>query len=164
MGYDHHWAGSAPGARHHSRASTATATSRPPSTCISGPACWSSGPSSGCRCTGWPGRSTARSPDAVNVGRGKAWALSDHLGLLADLSTKPTLEPVEVVERLLVRTGDGWQAIYYDSPATLTPKLALANERGPAGAGFWALGYERGLPGYTDLIAKFAAGETLSDG
>ena len=30
---------------------------------------------------------------------------------------------------------------------------------GLAGAGFWAIGYERGLPDYTELIASFAAGE-----
>jgi len=54
-----------------------------------------------------------------------------------------------------------WRAIYVDSPATLEAKLALANERGLAGAGFWAIGYERGLPGYTDLIARFAAGDPM---
>ncbi len=54
-----------------------------------------------------------------------------------------------------------WRAIYVDSPATLEAKLALANERGLAGAGFWAIGYERGLPGYTDLISRFAAGEPM---
>ncbi len=54
-----------------------------------------------------------------------------------------------------------WRAIYVDSPGTLAPKLSLANERGLAGAGLWAIGYERGLPGYTDLIARFAAGEPL---
>jgi hypothetical protein len=53
----------------------------------------------------------------------------------------------------------GWNAVYYDSPRSLTPKLALADERGLAGAGFWAIGYERGLPGYTELIAKFRAGD-----
>ena len=37
-------------------------------------------------------------------------------------------------------------------------KRALANERGLAGAGFWAIGCERGLPAYTDLIARFVAG------
>ena len=52
----------------------------------------------------------------------------------------------------------GWGAIYVDSPATLAPKLALADERGLAGAGFWAVGYERGLPAYADLIARFRAG------
>jgi len=54
-----------------------------------------------------------------------------------------------------------WRAIYVDSPATLAPKLDLANGRGLAGAGFWAIGYERGLPGYTDLIARFAAGDPM---
>ncbi len=55
----------------------------------------------------------------------------------------------------------GWRAVYVDSPATLAPKLALANDRGLAGAGFWAIGYERGLPGYTELIARFAVGEPM---
>ena len=54
-----------------------------------------------------------------------------------------------------------WRAVYVDSPDTLAPKLALANERGLAGAGFWAIGYERGLPGYTDLMRRFTAGDTL---
>jgi Glycosyl hydrolases family 18 len=53
----------------------------------------------------------------------------------------------------------GWNAVYYDSPRSLTPKLALADARGLAGAGFWAIGYERGLPGYTELIATFKAGK-----
>ena len=51
-----------------------------------------------------------------------------------------------------------WQAVYYDSPRSLTPKLALADDLGLAGAGFWAIGYERKLPGYTDLISDFRAG------
>ncbi len=54
-----------------------------------------------------------------------------------------------------------WRAVYVDSPETLAWKLALANERGLAGAGFWAIGYERGLPAFTDLIARFAAGEPM---
>jgi spore germination protein YaaH len=51
-----------------------------------------------------------------------------------------------------------WQAVYVDSPATLERKLALAIERGLAGAGFWAVGYERGLPGYTQVMRDFATG------
>jgi hypothetical protein len=39
--------------------------------------------------------------------------------------------------------------------------MALANERGLAGAGFWAIGYERGLPLYTRLMEQFTAGEPL---
>jgi spore germination protein YaaH len=53
----------------------------------------------------------------------------------------------------------GWNAVYFDSPRSLAPKLALADERGLAGAGFWAIGYERGLPGYKELIATFRAGD-----
>jgi hypothetical protein len=49
--------------------------------------------------------------------------------------------------------------VYYDSPRSLTPKLLLADERGLAGAGFWAIGYERGVPGYTELISTFRAGD-----
>jgi len=70
----------------------------------------------------------------------------------ADATVPSSNEPTDDVE---------WTAIYVDSPDTLAPKLALANERGLAGAGFWAVGYERGLPGYTDLIARFAAGEPM---
>ena len=97
--------------------------------------------------------------------------------MFADPSFEPTLEPVESVEFYAVpmegtaptSPGDpsssaspeppGWNAVYYDSPRSLAPKLALADERGLAGAGFWAIGYERGLPGYTELIATFRAGE-----
>ena len=58
-----------------------------------------------------------------------------------------------------VRTrGRGAVAVYYDSPRTLVPKLALAEQRSLAGAGFWAIGYERGLPAYTALIEAFRAG------
>jgi uncharacterized membrane protein YgcG len=63
-------------------------------------------------------------------------------------ATDPAIEP-----------SPGWNAVYYDSPRSLTPKLRLADERGLAGAGFWAIGYERGLPGYTELIATFRAGD-----
>ena len=52
-----------------------------------------------------------------------------------------------------------WESIYVDSPETLATKLALARERGLAGSGFWAIGYERGLPAYTALIKKFHAGK-----
>ena len=54
-----------------------------------------------------------------------------------------------------------WEAVYVDSPTTLATKMQLALDRGLAGTGFWAIGYERGLPGYTDLMRRFAAGEAL---
>jgi hypothetical protein len=109
---------------------------------------------------------------APQMGRGEAWIPSDQRALLGDPSFVATRDDVEQVEFYAIPTerldpqggttpGDpgGWLAIYVDSPATLTPKLALADERGLAGAGFWAIGYERGLPEYTELIARFRAGE-----
>jgi hypothetical protein len=53
------------------------------------------------------------------------------------------------------------RAIYVDSPATLERKLGLVDERGLAGGGFWAIGYERGLPAYTELMARFVAGDAM---
>jgi spore germination protein YaaH len=107
----------------------------------------------------WPVDSAE--PDAVRIGKGDAWIPSDHLDILRDTSLVAERDPIQVVERLLLHTRDGFEAVYYDSPATLAPKLDLANSEGLAGAGFWALGYERGLPGYTTLIEKFAAGEAV---
>lgn len=99
---------------------------------------------------------------ALNIGRGEVWIPSEHLATLRDPSHVPVFDPLEVVEHLAIPDGDGWQAIYFDSPASLTPKLNLADDRGLAGAGFWAIGYERGLADYTRLIATFKAGELTS--
>jgi spore germination protein YaaH len=121
------------------------------------------------------------------TGRGDDWVPRRNLRVLEDPSFEPTYEPIESVEFYAVPagpedvTGDGsdttsggtaatsddpgpspdqgWDAVYFDSPRSLTPKLALADERGLAGAGFWAIGYERGLPGYRELISTFRAGE-----
>jgi len=124
---------------------------------------------------------------APATGRGEVWVLRRNLKILCDSSIVPVRDEIEVVE-FYALASDGsaspspaapgsaastsassgpagspddhsWRAVYVDSPATLARKLALANERGLAGAGFWAIGYERGLPAYTDMIASFAAGE-----
>jgi hypothetical protein len=95
---------------------------------------------------------------ATKSGRGSVWIPSDNLEMLTNPEAVPVFDPIEGVEHLVIPEGEGWQAIYYDSPASLTPKLVLADDRGLAGAGFWALGYERGLPDYTRLIASFRAG------
>jgi hypothetical protein len=116
-----------------------------------------------------------------STGRGDTWVPRRNLAVFADPSFEPTFEPVESVEFYAVPMAGiaspaasvsgsggassvtpeppGWNAVYYDSPRSLAPKLALADERGLAGAGFWAIGYERGLPGYTELIATFRAGD-----
>ena len=107
---------------------------------------------------------------ASRLGDGAIWVPADNPRFLADPPRPPELDPIEIVDfyavapKVSAAPGDsraiaGWQAIYVDSPRTLAPKLALADDRGLAGAGFWAIGYERGLPGYTALIAKFGAGK-----
>jgi spore germination protein YaaH len=96
---------------------------------------------------------------AARNGRGSVWVPGDNLGTLRDRTLVPVLDPLEMVEHLAVPDGEGWRAIYFDSPTSLTPKLALADARGLAGAGLWAVGYERGLVDYTRLIATFRAGE-----
>ncbi len=125
---------------------------------------------------------------APSTGKGQVWIPSDHLDILHDPTLVPVLDEIEQVEVYTLPRGpagpssggasadgspgdgagaspsrassaDAWQAIYVDSPATLAVKLALANARGLAGAGFWAIGYERGAPEYTELIARFASGQ-----
>jgi len=119
----------------------------------------------------WP----AEGPElgAAQTGKGQNWIPSDHLDFLADPANVPVLDDIEQVEQYAIpaetAAGGGspdpsaspssWTAIYVDSPATLTPKLALADQRGLAGAGFWAIGYERGLPDYATLIKRFRSGQ-----
>jgi spore germination protein YaaH len=106
---------------------------------------------------------------AARLGNGAIWVPADNPRFLAAPPAPAELDPIEIVEFYAVaptvspRPGDsrataGWQAIYVDSPRTLEPKLALADERGLAGAGFWAVGYERGIPAFTELMARFASG------
>ena len=99
---------------------------------------------------------------APSTGSGEPWILRYHRDVLLSRSIVPQRDDVEVVEfYAFASDGPAWRAVYVDSPATLASKLALANERGFAGAGFWAIGYERGLPAYTKLIARFAAGKPM---
>ena len=106
---------------------------------------------------------------ASRLGDGAIWVPADNPKFLADPPAPPQLDPIEIVDFYSVaptvspepgdsRATAGWQAIYVDSPATLEPKLALADDRGLAGAGFWAIGYERGIPAYTELMTRFAKG------
>jgi hypothetical protein len=115
---------------------------------------------------------------APSTGRGASWILRRNLDLLLDPDAVPVRDGVEQVEVYFVgsdgtigapsadpsaSTGAGsadrtWKAVYVDSPATLEAKLAQVDERGLAGAGFWAIGYERGLPAYTDLMERFREG------
>ena len=55
-----------------------------------------------------------------------------------------------------------WYQTYYDDPANMAPKARLAVIRGLAGMGIWALGYERGVPGYWQTISATFAPPTSS--
>ena len=119
----------------------------------------------------WP----VEGPDlgAFATGRGNEWVPRLNLRVFEAPGFTPTYEPIESVEFYAVQrppeaspvgsdpsaaTGQ-WHAVYYDSPRSLAPKLRLAGERGLAGAGFWAIGYERGLPGYGELLSTFRDGQ-----
>ena len=105
----------------------------------------------------WP----VTGPDfgAAARARGDAWVPRRHLDLFEDPTFAPAYDETESVEFHATGKGNRWTAVYFDSPRSLEPKLQLANERGLAGAGFWAIGYERGLPDYTDLIERFRGGK-----
>jgi spore germination protein YaaH len=107
---------------------------------------------------------------ASRLGDGAIWVPADNPKFLADPPAPPEFDPIEVVNFYSVaptvspvpgdsRATAGWQAIYVDSPDTLRPKLGLADQRGLAGAGFWAVGYERGLAGYRELMTDFTKGK-----
>jgi hypothetical protein len=114
---------------------------------------------------------------APRTGRGEARIPRRNLDLLSGAAGAAVRDDVEGVDVWFV-ASDGWvglppddaplppddapdrtwTAVYVDAPDTLGRKLELANERGLAGGGFWAIGYERGLPAFTDLMRRFAAG------
>jgi spore germination protein YaaH len=95
---------------------------------------------------------------APSTGRGDVWVPRRNLATLDSPLALRAYDTVEDVEVVSLGEGETWQSVYYDTPASLTPKLGLADARGLAGAGFWAVGYERGLPEYTTLIAAFRDG------
>jgi len=93
------------------------------------------------------------------LGDGVTWVPSQHRDELLDPAFHPGLDILEISQVVWKQDGADWLVTYYDSPATLRPKLALALDNGLAGAGFWAMGYERGLPGYLELMRTFRAGD-----
>ena len=100
---------------------------------------------------------------SLETGKGDTWVPRSHLDILQDPKIVPVRDPVELVDFYALPTPqpDGtttWTAVYVDSPDTLGQKMGLADDRGLAGVGFWAIGYERGLPEYTALIERFATG------
>lgn len=164
MGYDYHWAGSGPGASSPLARRDGSEKDLP----------WSldlyrlAGVPVERTVLGLPLYGMAWETESPEAGapassRGSVFIPRNNLDLLGD-PPGPVFDPLEGVEVLALPEGDGWRTVYFDSPASLTPKLALANAHGLAGAGFWAIGYERGLPDYTALIGRFRAGQLETAG
>ena len=105
----------------------------------------------------WPVDGPVR--EANVTGPGSNWIPAKHLDVLLAPGFTPWYDFQEVASYFVTPTATGgWTATYYDTPMSLKPKLELARDQGLAGAGFWALGYDLGLPGYTDLMGEFVAG------
>jgi hypothetical protein len=167
MGYDFHWAGSDPGgtspidrldggASLTSAMATYAAAGVPANRILLGLPLYG---------IAWPVASTDRY--APQIGSGTVWLPSKHVAELTAPGFVPHPDPLEVTEYLSEVTPPAagnalatptYRAVFYDSPRTLRAKLGLALTAGYAGSGFWAIGYEKGVPGYTGLMADFLAG------
>jgi hypothetical protein len=163
MGYDYHWSGSAPGASSPVDRLDGTPTLR-----------WSIDqyveagvPRDrillGLPLYGMTWRMNLPIRSSFVLGKGITWIPSQHRDLLLDPAFLPLRDRYEQVESFDASNGQDWLLTFYDSPATLRPKLALALDNGLAGAGFWAMGYDRGLPGYLELMSDFRAGAITRD-
>jgi len=159
MGYDYHWSGSQPGASSPIDRTDGLYTLRwsieqyvaagvPRDRIVLGLPLY-----------GMTWRTTGPDRTAPVLGRGSTWILTRHQDVLLDPTFAPGRDPLEVSEFFIRPEGDAWRVTYYDSPATLRVKLALARDQGLAGGGFWAIGYERGLPGYLELMRAFRDGQ-----
>jgi glycosyl hydrolase family 18 (putative chitinase) len=163
MGYDYHWSGSNPGASAPIDRLDGASTLRwsietylangvPADRIILGLPLFG---------MSWPVASADRY--AVRTGKGANWIPALHAALLTKAGFVAYHDLLEETEFAATpdATGVGWHAIFYDSPRTLRPKLVLAREARFAGAGFWAIGYERGLPGYLELMRDYRAGRVV---
>jgi hypothetical protein len=159
MGYDYHWSGSQPGASSPVERSDGLYDLR-----------WSIDryveagvPRDrillGLPLYGMSWRTTGPDRTAPVVSSGQAWIPNRHFDILLARGFMPARDPLEIAEFFIVPDGNAWRVTYYDSASTLRVKLALALDNGLAGGGFWAMGYERGLPGYVDLMRDFRTGK-----
>lgn len=163
MGYDYHWSGSQPGASSPVDRTDGLYTLR-----------WSIDqyvevgvPRDrillGLPLYGMRWRLDSPSQTANVIGAGVTWVPNQHLDVLLSSAFHPGRDIVQISQVVWEQDGPEWLVTYYDSPATLRPKLALALDNGLAGSGFWAMGYERGLPGFLELMSDFRAGTIHRD-
>lgn len=166
MGYDYHYSGSAPGASSPVDRFDGVATLRWSITRYVEAGVPREKILLGLPLYGMTWRTTGPDRAFPVVGNGVAWVPSQHADVLRDPTFAPERDETEIAEwfaRPDPESAGEWLLTYYDSPATLRPKLALARDQGLAGSGFWALGYDRGLPGYANLMTEFAAGKVGRD-
>ena len=73
-------------------------------------------------------------------------------------------DPVEQSARLTKfdASRNTWVQTYYNDPVTLAAKIGVTNQRNLAGMGIWALGYDRGEPGYWDAVASAYAAPKIT--
>ena len=159
MGYDYHWSGSQPGASSPVDRSDGLYTLRwsidryveagvPRDRILLGLPLYG---------MTWQTIGPDRGFDVVR--KGQSFIPRQNLDVLLDESFEPLRDPLEVAEYFVLPESDAWSITYYDSPATLRVKLALGRDAGLAGGGFWAIGYERGVPGYLRLMSEFRDGK-----
>jgi Glycosyl hydrolases family 18 len=159
MGYDYHWSGSAPGASSPVDRSDGLYTLRWSIEQYVGAGVPRDRILLGLPLYGMSWKTIGPDRTSSVLGRGSAWIPSQHKDVLLDPLFVPGRDTLEVAEFFVRPEGRAWRLTYYDSPATLRAKLALARDQGLAGGGFWAIGYERGLPGYLELMRDFRTGD-----
>ena len=159
MGYDYHWSGSQPGSSSPIDRFDGTYTLR-----------WSIDayveagvPRDrillGLPLYGMQWRTEGLDRSTAVIGNGVTWIPNRHTDIVLAPHFAPFRDEIEHTEYFVRPDDPGYVHTYYDSPGTLRLKLALALDNGLAGAGFWALGYERGLPGYVELMRTFRDGD-----
>ena len=163
MGYDYHWSGSQPGASSPVDRSDGIYSLRWSIEQYVGAGVPRDRILLGLPLYGMSWRTTGPDRSAPVLGNGASWIPNRHLDVLLDPAFVAGRDPLELAEFFVRPDGDAWRVTYYDSPATLRSKLAFARDQGLAGGGFWALGYERGLPGYVELMRDFRDGNVARD-
>ena len=159
MGYDYHWSGSQPGASSPVDRSDGLYTLRWSITQYVEAGVPRDRILLGLPLYGMTWRTMGPELSTPVLGSGATWIPGRHLDVLLDPAFRATRDPEQVAEFFLRPEGDAYRWTFYDSPGTLRAKLALARDQGLAGGGFWAIGYERGLPGYLGLMRDFRAGK-----
>jgi hypothetical protein len=91
---------------------------------------------------------------AARTGTGSTYIPRRHIGKPESLGVPLLYEPGESVSWYAWhdQAASTWRQVFFDTPRSLRPKYEYAVARGLAGVGIWALGYDRGLPGYWDLL------------